>query len=306
MISNDRYLQTNAQLLLPASRSDDGALRRMGRRAAARLRLPPAVVRHLAIAQAARERCDLVWVIDGEMPRSPRWPRSCAAWERSWTSPVLGRRGRRAPARVPADGILALADPLLRWTADVAARLELPFRLAAGRLNLTDKHAQRVALRAGGLPVPEFRRSRRWRRRGLGRAGRPGALPALVKPRSGGGEPRCVRRDSVAQAREYVAELERTDGPGVPPLVLEAYLPIVPPMPARRSGLRVGREPGGARRVSHVAITGRFPLASPSGRPASSSRARSRGGSRRGARGGRRGDRGRRDVGSGACTPRSS
>jgi biotin carboxylase len=220
----------------------------------------------LAIAQAARERCDLVWVIDGEMPEVASMARLLRRLGE--VVDIAGCAVDEAAERLREcrpDGILALADPLLRWTADVAARLELPFASPQAALNLTDKHAQRVALRAGGLPVPEFRPippvadDEGWA--ALAAQAR---FPALVKPRSGEGSRDVFAVNSVAQAREYVAELERTDGPGVPALVLEAYLPDRPADAGSPFAGYVSVESLVARgRVSHVAITGRFPLAEP-------------------------------------------
>src|SRR5271166_4285721 len=54
------------------------------------------------------------------------------------------------------DGILALHDGLLAWTAQIAERLSLPFHSVEVAERLTDKLIQRRALAAAGLGVPGF------------------------------------------------------------------------------------------------------------------------------------------------------
>jgi len=57
------------------------------------------------------------------------------------------------------DGILALADSLLEWTAAVAAPLDLPFLSGEAATRLTDKHAQRVACARPASPCQASGRS---------------------------------------------------------------------------------------------------------------------------------------------------
>ena len=168
-----------------------------------------------------------------------------------------------AIARSNPDGILALADNRLEWTAQVAARLDLPFMSPQAAARATDKYLQRVALRDAGLPgsrLPPRPRARRQRR--LGAPGRGRALPRRAQAAPQRGEPRHPRGRLAA---------ERARGPrrDVPPASSARDAARGVPdggSGRRRRGLRelcLGRERRRRRLVSHIAISGRTPLAEP-------------------------------------------
>jgi biotin carboxylase len=220
----------------------------------------------MAIAEAAEGVCELVWIVDTTDPEINSMVR------------LLRRLGEvidvanmaidDAAAAIAAsqpDGILALADSLLLWTARVAAQLDLLFISPDVAERLTDKYAQRVALQHAGLPVPGF-----WPVPHHDDADAWAALeqtasfPAVLKPRSGEGSRDVVRVESFSQLRAMVAETPSTPGSSACKLVLEEYLPDRPEAAGQRFADYVSVESVvSAGRISHLAITGRFPPAEP-------------------------------------------
>ena len=127
-----------------------------------------------ALAAAAEGLCEMVWVVDSSMADVELMTNLLRRLGR--VVDVRGLSEAQAAERIAQqrpDGILALADSLLLWTARVAARLGLPFHSPEVAARLTDKYLQRTALAAAGLPGPAFRAlGEPDRRRGLGGARR--------------------------------------------------------------------------------------------------------------------------------------
>ena len=171
-----------------------------------------------------------------------------------------------AAASIAADhpnGILALADGSLMWTAEVAQLLGLRSVTAEVARRLSDKDAQRSALRDGGVSVPGF-----WQipdgddEDGWALLAREATFPAVLKPRRGEGGREVVPVRSLDHLRSLLAE----PPPRSPPtqLMLEEYLPDRPRDERQAFADFVSVESiVSAGRVSHLAITGRFPLADP-------------------------------------------
>lgn len=213
------------------------------------------------VAEAARGVCSIVWVIDSEIDDSLTTARMLHRL--GTVVDVAGMNGEQAAAAVSSlrpDGILSLKDSRMSFTADLAARLGLPFHTRQVAARLTDKHAQRIALRDAGVPVPGFytvpplSQSEAWVD-----LGREVGFPAVLKPRLGSEASRdTVRVESLEEVRESVAA-----GSGEK-LVLEEYL-----------GDRVGAVRScfadyvsvesvvSHGRISHIAVNGRFPPAEP-------------------------------------------
>lgn len=219
----------------------------------------------LALVEAASGLCDLVWVADTSRP------------EVAELSKLLRRVGTlvdlsgltidEATAAVAAhrpDGILALADDALRFTAELASRLELPFHSPQTALRLTDKFAQRAALAAAGLVAPKS-----WVIAGDDPRADLDALlaevrfPAVVKPRRGEASRDTLPVGSVDEL-ERVVELVLADG-DVRDLVVEEYI-------ADAEGAVAGAGFAGYvsvesfvsdGTVSHLAVNGRTPPAYP-------------------------------------------
>jgi len=215
-----------------------------------------------ALREAAREVCELIWVIDSEIDGTDEMV------------PMLGRMGavvdlagcseqegaERIAAQRP-DGILTLKDSLMQRTAALAERLDLPFHSREVARRFTDKHAQRVAMREAGIPGPGF-----WTvpdpddEQGWGEFARGARFPAVLKPRLDSEGSRDTIR--VTGLDEVRAAFVGGDGPR-PQLVLEEYLGDRP-RPASGFADYVSVETVVSQgAVSHLAITGRFPPAEP-------------------------------------------
>jgi biotin carboxylase len=221
----------------------------------------------MAIAEAAEGVCELIWILDtsdSEISSMARLLRRLGD-----VVDVAGMSLEEAAAAIAAsqpDGILALADSLLLWTAQVAELLELKFMSPEVAERLTDKYTQRVALRRAGLPVPGFwpipdddDDQDAWM--ALEQAA---SFPAVLKPRRGEGSRDVVRVQSMQELRAKVAQTPRAPGSGAEELVLEEYLRDRPGSAQDHFADYVSVESvvsGG--QISHLAITGRFPPAEP-------------------------------------------
>ena len=112
----------------------------------------------LSITEEAEGVCRLVWVVDLSNPDAASMARLLRKF-----GPVIdssdGDVGRVAAAAQEHNvaGVLSMHDADLCWTAGLAELLGLPFHSPETALKLTDKHAQRSALAAGGLAVPMVR-----------------------------------------------------------------------------------------------------------------------------------------------------
>lgn len=221
----------------------------------------------MAIAEAAAGICELIWILDTSEPEIGSMSRLLRRL--GDVVDVAGMSLEDAAAAIAAsrpDGILALADSLLVWTARVAALLELKFMSPEVAERLTDKYAQRVALQAAGLPVPGF-----WPIPGdddeegswtaLEQAAR---FPAVLKPRRGEGSRDVVRVESLQELRSKVAETPTASAAADSELVLEEYLRDRPGSAQHHFADYVSVESVvSAGQISHLAITGRFPPAEP-------------------------------------------
>jgi hypothetical protein len=109
----------------------------------------------MEISAAAEGLCELVWIVDRDLGETAAMLRLLQRL--GDVVDVTGLDHDAAAAAVAAarpDGILALHDALLSWTAEVAQRLGLPFHLPQTARELSDKRAQRAALAAAGVAMP--------------------------------------------------------------------------------------------------------------------------------------------------------
>ena len=220
----------------------------------------------MAIKEATEGICELIWVIDTSDPEIGSMARLLRRL--GDVVDIAGMPLEDAVAALAAarpDGILALADSLLVWTSQVAAILELPFMSPEVAGRLTDKYTQRVALREGGLPVPGY-----WQvpedddERAWEALARDASFPAVLKPRRGEGSRDTVRVDSLQELRAAVAAGSDPAGSSPAALVLEEYLRDRPQAADGDFADYVSVESVvSAGRISHLAITGRFPPAEP-------------------------------------------
>jgi biotin carboxylase len=215
-----------------------------------------------ALREAAREVCELIWVIDTEIEGTGAMV------------PMLGRMGTvvdlagcseqegadRIAAQRP-DGILTLKDGLMQRTAALAERLDLPFHSRDVARRFTDKHVQRMAMRDADIPgpgfwtVPDPRDPKAW-----AEFGSDARFPAVLKPRLDSEGSRDTIR--VGSAEEVRAACGDGDGPH-PKLVLEEYLGDRPPGDSGFADYVSVETIVSQGVISHLAITGRFPPAEP-------------------------------------------
>jgi hypothetical protein len=218
----------------------------------------------MALVSAAQGVCDLTWVIDTSLPQADLMSKLLTRF--GSVVDVAGLSVDDAAARIAdrrPDGLLAQVDAQMPWAAQVAQRLDLPFIAPAVAERATDKYVQRTALKAAGVPVPAF-----WPIPQADDAAGWDALtiqasfPAILKPRRGAASRGVVLVRSLAQLRQRIGELA-PEAAAAGELLLEGYLPdCAPDEPAFANYVSV-ESIVSAERVSHVAITGRFPPAEP-------------------------------------------
>jgi biotin carboxylase len=216
----------------------------------------------MAIAEAADGICQLIWVIDTSDPEISSMARLLSRLGE--VVDVAGLSLEDAAAAIVAarpDGILALADSLLLWTARIAELLELEFLSPEIAGRLTDKHEQRLALQRAGVPVPGFwpipDRDRQADADAWEAFEHAVSFPAILKPRRGEGSRDVVRVDSHDELHAQLADVDDE-------LVLEEYLRDRPEAAGQPFADYVSVESiVSAGHVSHLAITGRFPPAQP-------------------------------------------
>ncbi|MFJ2918683.1 ATP-grasp domain-containing protein [Streptomyces sp. NPDC087307] len=156
------------------------------------------------------------------------------------------------------DAIVTFSESLLSVTAEIAARLGLPYHSPATVELLRDKYAQRRRLRERGADsVRSFavRRPGDW-----AEAVTAVGLPAVLKPLCGEGSRSTHLIEDAEQGAALVAELLSGTG-GENSLVLEEYLRGRDCGPFGDHISVESAVTGG--RVSHWAVTGKFPLEPP-------------------------------------------
>jgi len=213
------------------------------------------------IKEAARGLCELVWVTGWSSPLDRALGRILPRLGTVLDAEGLDRDSIAAALRdVGVDGITVFSDVGQQPAAEIAGALGLPFHSPQTALLLRDKFEQRLALRAGGLPVPAVVPVCR---DSIGCRSEAEDLemtwPAVLKPRrgSGGRETFLVRDpEDLLGALEDAAVDEQ--------FILEEYLPdredrIGGPVAAMVSVELVVVD-GIAR---HLAVSGRFPIAPP-------------------------------------------
>lgn len=167
----------------------------------------------------------------------------------------------RVLARHRPDGIVSFVDDHLICAAELAARLELPYHTPEVAHVLTDKRLQRVALDRYGVAGPDF-----WPVPAaitqaeldalLGRA----SFPAVLKPAEGAGSRDMYPVADASGLREVLA-LTGVSGPL--DWLLEEFMADDPEHDPRFASYLSVESVVSAARASHVAVTGRFPLAEP-------------------------------------------
>jgi hypothetical protein len=219
------------------------------------------------LAEAAAGLCELVWVVDDKHPIGiirRLLGRLGVVFDATDLSPDdIAARFRE----LGVNGVFAASDALLEDAADAALAAELAFHTPDVAHTLSDKFAQREALRRGGVPVPSYLRvTAHSGARVIAEVIQTIALPVVVKPTrsTGSRETRMVRNH-----HDLVAALNPDSDEDV---IIEGFLDDA--SPEVLSGAR--SHPGAARAPfvsvetmvqngdpQHLFITGRFPLAEP-------------------------------------------
>lgn len=217
----------------------------------------------MALTQSAAGRHDLVWVIDSATAELGPLLRLLQR-----LGPVVDVAGLDGPAAAAAlgrerpTGITTFSDELIVPTARLAARLGLPYPEPAVAERLVDKAAQRSALAAAGISVPE-----RWLVPAAASGGAVAAIarrvryPAVLKPCVGQGSRNVLAVPDEDGLRSALTVLggELRDYP----VLVEEYLPdaavVDPDFASYLSVESVVFE----RRVVHLATNGRFPTVAP-------------------------------------------
>jgi biotin carboxylase len=217
----------------------------------------------MAVADAARGWCELLWLVDGKSEAvvavRPLLERFGAVIDALGAPPA---EAAAALAPHSPDGLVTFFDTGMEELAVLAGRLGLTFHSPQVARRLQDKLAQRDALRAAGLPTPRVvDLPAGAERAAVERLGSTVGFPAVLKPRRASGSWHTF---PVASPEALGALWEELAAGGPEARVLEEYLSDGPPMPQGFEADYVSVETvavGGS--ATHLALTGRFPLAPP-------------------------------------------
>lgn len=205
------------------------------------------------VAAAAAGWVRIAWVIDGEdegtAALTPLLERSGVVVD------TTGLGDEELAARLAAldvGGIVVLDDPPIARAARLSQLLGLRFHDPETGTRLTDKLAQRTALAAADVPSAAYA------------AIAPGdpvpthvRLPAVLKPRSGASSRDVVMVHTAAELEERL-RLHADE-----PMLLEEFLAPLADLPEHQSGVVSVESAMIDGQITHVGITGRFPIAPP-------------------------------------------
>jgi biotin carboxylase len=221
----------------------------------------PRCVPVMQLTEAAADVCELLWMIDGSLPEMHEMTELLNRF-----GPVVDIAGmdtdeilyELSPPYKP-DGIVTYLDAGMTTFAQVAEVLGLPFHSIETSVALTDKFEQRKVLKAAGLAMPQsivIEPSQADEE--TASTGDAVGWPAVLKPRSAQGSRYTF---FVKDQRELASYLQAL-GSDRPEMVLEEYLPDDPSRADEPFANYVSVESVVAQGViSHLALTGRFPLA---------------------------------------------
>jgi biotin carboxylase len=216
----------------------------------------------MQIHEGAQGWCDLVWLVDGKDPSveavRPLLSRFGVVVDALGASPQAAADALRPHSP---DGLATFYDTGMEHIAAIASELNLPFHSPEVARRLEDKLYQREALRAAGLPTPGIvALPADADRATVERLGSSISYPAVLKPRKASGSWHTFPVASVsalgdlwdelaAEPEARLAEEYLSDGPAMP-LGFEADYVSVETVVV-------------AGQMTHLGITGRFPLARP-------------------------------------------
>jgi biotin carboxylase len=217
----------------------------------------------MQIRAAARGWCDLVWLVDGEDPSvaavRPLLNRFGVVVDALGRSPEAAAQALRAHSP---DGLATFYDTGMEHVAAIASRLKLPFHGPEVARGLEDKLHQRMALRSAGLPTPGIAALPLDADRAtVERIGAAIGYPAVLKPRKASGSWHTFPVASPSALGDLWVQLAAGEPEA---MLLEEYLSDGASMPQGFEADYVSVETVvAAGRMTHLGITGRFPLAPP-------------------------------------------
>ena len=215
----------------------------------------------MQLTEAAGKICDLLWLIDGSIPEMQQMSDLLNRF-----GPVVDINGlstdqilEELVSPYQPDGIVTYLDANMTTFAQVASRLHLPFHSVESAAALTDKYEQRRVLGQAGLPEPPCEIvTPEQSERDLAAVETAVGRPAVLKPRSAQGSRYTFAVHDAAQLDHLLDSL----GPARPDMVLEGYIPDDPAREEEPYAAYVSVESiAAAGVVSHLALTGRFPMA---------------------------------------------
>lgn len=221
----------------------------------------PRCVPVMQLTEAAAGLCELLWMIDGSLPEMREMTDLLNRF-----GPVVNIAGLGVDALLSElsppyrpDGIVTYLDANMATFARVAETFGLPFHSVDTAIALTDKFEQRRVLRESGLASPDCVIVPSQPTEGeLHSIGAQVGWPAVLKPRSAQGS----RYTFFVSDDQRLDELLVALGPSRPDMVLESYLADDPSRVDQPYADYVSVESVVAgRAISHLALTGRFPLA---------------------------------------------
>jgi biotin carboxylase len=214
----------------------------------------------MQLAEAAAGVCDLLWMIDASLPEMEQMAELLSRF-----GAVVDINGLGADELLSAlsayapDGFVSYLDAGMVLFAEVAEALHLPFHRPTTASALTDKFLQRQVLADAGLHMPACRVLPAGPVTGdVVALGAEVGWPVILKPRSAQGSRYTFLAHDGAELQTFVEAL----GVDRPAMVIEGYLADDPAWAAEPYGGYVSVETilaGGV--TSHLALTGRFPLA---------------------------------------------
>jgi biotin carboxylase len=217
-----------------------------------------------ALNEAALDLCEIVWLADLSTPEMAQMGRLMSRMGRVVDRVGLSdRQVIEAVAATGPTGVLSLSDPAIVLLAEAALTLGLDFHPPEVAQRLVDKLVQRRALRAAGIPTPDFYDIPAGPEQADLELPADGIdFPAVLKPRQGSGSRNTyLVHDQAELTRLLSGSGPRQLEPGG--MILESYLPG-PERPVSRFDPIVSVESfvrGGD--VRHYAVTGRLPFAEP-------------------------------------------
>lgn len=221
----------------------------------------PRCVPVMQLTEAAANICDLLWLIDGSLPEMREMTELLNRF-----GPVVNVSGlgvdeilKELSSPYEPNGVVTYLDANMATYARVAEALHLPFHSLETAVALTDKVQQRRVLAHAGLAMPACHLvTPEQSERDLFALEAEVGWPAVLKPRSAQGS----RYTFLVNDREHLDFFLMALGPTRPDMVLEGYLGDDPTRANDPYAAYVSVESVVSKGIiSHLALTGRFPLA---------------------------------------------